>query len=168
MNGKNGENQRLEDLLRKAQLPGPSTELKRQIITGAKKAWNQTTAELPWLVPFRRLVASAAAAIIIIWLANYSSECLLAQWQPTKFPAATEQAPGLESLTEIPCDSFVRRLVSVNRRPSTIDASALNNHVETLRRILDETQQSRITGPSEPSGGTSHLNSNPANTSSYS
>jgi hypothetical protein len=168
MNENNAENKQLEDLLRKAQLPEPSPQLKQQIITGAKKAWNQTEAELPWLVPFRRLVASAAAAIIIIWLANYYSECALAQWQSEKFPAVTEQSPGLDSLPEIPYGSFVRRMVSVNRCSSMIDASALNDHIEALRHILNEAQQSRNSRPSEPAGDRSHLISNPANTNSYS
>jgi hypothetical protein len=168
MNAKDAENKQLEELLKKAHLSGPSLQLKNQIIIGAKKAWNQTGVELSWLVPIRRLVASAAAAIIIIWLANYYSECALAQWQSEKFPSVTEQSPSLESLPEISYGQLVRRMVSVNRRPSTIDTSVLNDHAEALRRILDEAQQDRITRPSAPSGGRSHLISNPANTSSYS
>jgi hypothetical protein len=168
MNEKNTENKQLEDLLKKTQLPGPSPQLKQQIITGAKKAWNQTGAELSWLVPFKRLVASAAAAIVIIWLANYYSECTLAKWQSEKFPAVTEQSPDIDSLPEIPYGSFVRRMVSANRRSSMIDASALSDHVEALRHILDESQQSRTTRPLTPPGGRSHLISNPPNISSYS
>ena len=168
MNGKDVENKQLEDLLKKAQLPGPSPQLKKQITTATTKAWNHTGAELSWLVPFRRLVASAAAAIVIIWLANYYSECTLAKWQSEKFPAVTEQSPDLDSLPELPYGSFIGRMVSANRRSSMIDASALNDHVETLRHILDEAQQNGITGPSDRPGGRCHLISNPANTSSYS
>jgi hypothetical protein len=165
MNAKDAENKQLEDLLKKAQLRGPSPELKQQIITGAKKTWNQAPAEIPWLIPFRRLVASVAAAIIIVWLANYSSDFVLAQWQSVKFPTATEQPPDLESLPEVTYGPFVRRLVSANRRPATIDASALSDHIEALQNILDEAQQS---GTAAPSDGTSLLISNPPNASSYS
>jgi hypothetical protein len=168
MNAKDAENKQLEELLKKAYLSGPSLQLKHQIIIGAKKAWNQTGVELSWLVPFRRLVASAAAAIIIIWLANYYSDCALAQWQSDKFPSVTKQSPGLESLLEIPYGSFVRSMVSINRRPSPIDTSALSDHAEALRHILDEAQQNRIARPSARPGGRSHLISSPANTNSYS
>jgi hypothetical protein len=168
MNAKEAENKQLEELLKKAHLSEPSPQLRRRVTTTAERAWNQTGADLPWLIPFRRLATSTAAAIIIIWLANYSSDFVLARWQSVKFPAASEQPSGLESLPEIPYGPFVKRLVTVNRRSSMIDASGLNNHVETLRHILDESQQSRISRPSEPSGGRSHLISNPVSTSSYS
>jgi hypothetical protein len=168
MNGKNGENERLEDLLRKAHLPEPSPQLRQRATDAAKRAWNQTEAELPWLVPFRRFAASAAAAIIIIWLANYSSDRALAKWQSEKFPALTEQSPDLESLPEATYGPFVRRLVSANRRPATMDASALSDHIEALQNILDEAQQTNTAAPSAPPDGTSHLISNPPNSSSYS
>lgn len=168
MNAKDAKNRRLEDFLRKAQLRVPSPQLKQQIITGAKKTWNQAPAEIPWLIPFRRLAASAAAAIIIIWLANYSSDFAMAQWRSVKFPAATKQPPDLESLPEATYGPFVRRLVSANRRPATIDASALSDHIEALQNILDEAQQTNTAAPSAPSDGTSHLISNPPNSSSYS
>jgi hypothetical protein len=168
MNGKEAENKQLEDLLRKAHLPEPSQQLHERITTAAKKAWNQTPSELPWLIPFSHLVASAAAAIVIIWLANYYSECTLAQWQSVKSPVTIKQHHDQESLPEIPYGPFVRRLVSVNRRSFIIDASALNEHVETLRLILDEVQQSSITKPSVPTGGRSSLISNPPHADLYS
>jgi hypothetical protein len=168
MNEKELENKQLEELLKKAHLPELSPQLRQRITAAAKMTWNQNETELPWLVPFRRLAASAAAAIIIIWLANYSSDFALAQWQSVKFPAATEQSPDLESLPEIPYGPFVRRMVSVNRRASTIDASALNDHIGALQNILDEVQQTNTAVPSAPSDGTSHLISNPPNSSSYS
>jgi hypothetical protein len=168
MKDKDTQNEQLESILRKARLPEPSPELKERITAEAKRAWNQTLPELSWLVPFRRLAVSAAAAILIIWLANYSSERALAQWQSEKVPSTSEQFPGLESLPEIPYGPFVRQLATVNRQPSMIDASALNDHIEVLRHILDETQQSTITKPSELPGSRSHLISNPPSAISYS
>jgi hypothetical protein len=168
MNENDVENKQIEALLRKAHLPEPSPQLHERITAAAKRAWNQTPPELTWLIPFKRLVASAAAAIVIIWLANYSSDCALAQWQSEKFPAITEQPSGLESLLDIPYGPFVRRLVSVNRWSSVIDASALNDHAEALRHILDETQQRSITRPPAPAGGRSLLIPNPSSNNSYS
>jgi hypothetical protein len=163
MNEKETENKQFEDFLRKAHLPEPSQQLHERITAAAKRAWNQTPSELPWLIPFSRFVASAAAAIVIIWLANYYNRCTLAQWQSVKFPPAIEQHHDQESLPEIPYGPFVRRLVSVNRRSFIIDASALKEHVETLRLILNEVQQSSTTKPSIPTGGRSSLISNPTN-----
>jgi hypothetical protein len=168
MNEKEAENKQLEDLLRKAHLPEPSQQLHERITAAAKRAWNQTPPELPWLIPFSRLVASAAAAIVIIWLANYYSECTLAQWQSEKFPATIEQHHDQESLPEIPYGPFVRRLVSVNHQSFIINASALNEHVETLRLILNEVQQNIITKPSIPTGGGSSLITNPSHAGLYS
>jgi hypothetical protein len=74
MNETNGENKQLESLLRKAHLPEPSPELKERITSGATKAWNQTSPELPWQIPVRRLIVSAAAAVFIIWMANSYSD----------------------------------------------------------------------------------------------
>lgn len=168
MNDNNTENKQIEDLLRKAHLPEPSPQLHDHITAAAKKAWNQTDTELPWLIPFRRLAASAAAAIIIIWLAHYYSEYTLGQWQPFELPAASEQPAGDEVLPEIPYGRFIKRLAVINRRPSMIDASTLNDHFEALGNILDETQQGGINKPPMPSGGRSRLFSNPPNAGLYS
>ena len=74
MNEKNVENKQLESLLRKAHLPEPSSKLKERITTEAKKIWLQTSPELPWQIPVRRLFVSAAAAVFIIWITNCSSD----------------------------------------------------------------------------------------------
>jgi len=157
MNAKDAENNRIENFLRKAHLPEPSLPLKERITTAAKRAWSQSPLELPWLIPVRRLAASAAAAVVIIWLANYSSDCTLAQWQFGKSPTASDQPTEIEALPEMPYDPFVRRLASLDRRSCVIDASALNGHIEALRHILDETQQNGTTKPPIPTEGRSGL-----------
>lgn len=153
----NAKNKQIEDFLRKAHLPEPSPQLHEHITAAAKRAWNQTEAELPWLIPFKRLVASAAAAILIIWLANYYSECTLAQWQSEKIPATSKQSPDYETLPEMPYGPFMKRLAVLNRRSSMIDASALNNHIEALQHILNEAQQNRLPRPPAPAEGSSSL-----------
>jgi len=168
MNNKDAQHERLENLLRKAHLPEPSQKLQERITAAAKSAWNQAPLELPWLIPIRRLVASAAAAVLIIWLANYSSDCTLAQWQFGKIPAASDQPTEIEALPEMSYSPFVRRLASLDRRSSVIDASALNEHIEALRHVLDEAQQSGNAKPPEPDSGRSGLILSPPSANSYS
>jgi hypothetical protein len=168
MNDKGMQNERIEELLRRAHVVQPSTQLKERITAAAKKVWNQESLELPWLIPFRFLAASAAAAIVIIWLANYTSNCSLGQWSSGLVRTVNQQPAEIEVLPEIPYGPFVRRLVSDNRRSSMIDASALNNHVESLRHILNETLPSEFVKPPAPIGGRSLLIPNPSSDNSCS
>ena len=149
-------------------MPGLSPQLQEQITSEAKKAWKQTEAELPWLIPFRRLVASAAAAIVIIWMADYYSESRLAQWQNVKFTISREQPSDLDALTEIPYSPLARHLVSAGRRVSITDASALRSYTETVRSILNESQQNGSSKPSTPAEGRSILLPKQSGFNSYS
>ena len=157
MNEKDLENDKLEHLLRRAHIPEPSPQLKERITTEARKAWNQTSLELPWQIPVKRLVASAAAAMFVIFIANYFSDLTLAHWWSGSVPITRLQPPDLETLPEMPYSSFVRHLVSVNRRPSMTDASALRNYAERVRQILKETQQNGASNEHVPDGGRSRL-----------
>jgi len=157
MKDKYSENEQFENLLRRAHLPEPSPQLKQRITVEARKAWNQTAAELPWLIPVRRLVASAAAAVLIIWLANYSSDYSLAQWRSGGPSVARQQLPDLETLPEMPYGPFAKHLVLVGRRSLVIDASALRNYAERVRQILKETQQNGASNEQVPDGGRSRL-----------
>lgn len=168
MNEKEAQNEQLENILRKAHLPEPSSELKKRISAEATKAWNQIPTELPWLIPLRRLAASAAAAIVIIWLANYYSEHTLAQWHPVNFTDASRHPSGHEALPEMPYGPLMKRLAVLNRRPAMLDTSALNDHVEKLRQFLNEQQQNGISRPSVPSGDKSYLIPNQTSFNSYS
>lgn len=157
MNEKDLENDKLEHLLRRAHIPEPSPLLKERITTVARKEWNQTSVEMPWQIPLRRLVASAAAAVFIISIANFSSNHALKKWRPGDVRATREQLPDLETLPEMPYRPFVRHLVSVNRRPSVTNASALRNYAERVRQILKETQQNGASNEQVPDGGRSRL-----------
>jgi hypothetical protein len=157
MNEKDLENDKIEHLLRRAHIPEPSPLLKERITTEARKEWNQTSLELPWQIPLRRLVASAAAAVFIISIANFSSNHALKKWRPGDVRATREQLPDLETLPEMPYISFVRHLVSVNRRPSITDASALRDYAERVRQALQETQQNGTSNEKVPNGGRSRL-----------
>jgi hypothetical protein len=168
MNEKDAQNEQIESILRKAHLPGPSPELKERITASAKKAWHQSLPELPWLIPFGRLAASAAAAILIIWLANSSSDYTLARWRPGGLPVLHQQPPDLDILTETLYGSLVRHLVSSGRKPSMKDASALRSHAETVLRILDEARQSGVSKPPAPTEGRSRLFPTQSGFNSYS
>jgi hypothetical protein len=68
----------------------------------------------------------------------------------------------------MPYGSFVSRLAFMDRRPSVLDVSALNKHIETLGYFLDETPQGGIARPPAPTGGRSRLIPNPPSANSYS
>jgi len=154
---KNDKNKKIEDLLRKTHLPEPSPELKERITIAAKKTWIQTSSELPWQAPVRRLIASAAAAVFIIWLTNCSSDYATVRWQSGGPKSAHQQRSDLDALMEIPYSPLARQLVSVRRKPSITEASAFRNYAEKMLLILDESQQNRASKPAAPTEGRSHL-----------
>ena len=168
MNNKNDDNKQFEDLLRKAHLPEPSPELKERVTSEAKNTWLQTSPELPWQIPVRRLLVSSAAAVFIIWLANCSSDYALARWQPGGLKIEHQQRSDLDELTEITYSPLARHLVSARRKPSITNASELRNYAETVLRILDEAQQNRGSKSVAPSESRSHLLPTQPGLSSYS
>jgi hypothetical protein len=140
----------LEGLLRKARLPEPSPQLKDRITADAKKAWTQAAPDdVPWQRPVRRLAVSAAAAVLVVWLANYSSDYALGRrtTRGAPVPGRVSDQNDIGSLPEIPYGPFVKRLVSVQTQSSGFDASALNDRTETFRRILEEALQSTFSQP---------------------
>jgi hypothetical protein len=164
----NADNKQIENILRKAHLPEPSPELKERITGEAKKTWIQTSSELPWQVPVRRLIVSAAAAVLIIWLTNSSSDYLMVRWQSSGSKIANQQRSDFEELTEIPYSPLARHLVSAGRRPSVTDASVLLNYAETVRNFLSESQQNGSSKPSTPAEGRSILLPKQSGLNSYS
>ena len=157
MNDKDTQNEQLEHYMRKVHLHKPSHELKERITAEAKKAWNQTSQEISWQIPVRRLLVSAAAAVLVIWLTNCSSDYALARWQSGGLPVAHQKPSDLDALPEISYSPLARHLVSASRKPSMTDASALRNYTEKVLRILDEAQQNGISKPPAPVEGRSRL-----------
>ena len=141
------DNERIENLLIKVQLAEPLPQLKERVTAEAKKAWTQAPLELPWLIPLRRLVLSAAAAVVIVWLANCFSDYALGRWGAVKIVAAVEESNDIEALPELPHGPFIGRLVSVGRPSFQIDASSLNRYMERVRQMLDEPRQNGTSAP---------------------
>jgi hypothetical protein len=137
----NDENKQIENILRKAHLPEPSIELKERITSVIKKVWNQSSQEIPWQIPVRRLITSTAAAVLIISIANFYSNQALESWHPGETQVTREQLPDFEILPDIHYRSFVRHPISSHRKSFTPDASALRNYVERMRKILNEKHQ---------------------------
>jgi len=165
MKDNSSENERIESLLRSVHMAEPSPQLKERITAEAAGMWNRSSLELSWLIPLRRLAVSAAAAVVIIWLTNYSSDRALGRWRPAQGPAAIEQPAGIDALPELPYGPLARRLACVNRRSLTTGTSALSDRAETIRQVLDEARQS---GASSPARGSSGLVPDRAGTYSYS
>lgn len=161
-------NEPLENLLRRAHLPEASPELKQRITAEARKVWDQTPADIPWQIPFRRLAASAAAAMFIVWLANFSSDHTLAKWRPGGASVTGQQPSDFDMLPEMPYGPLAKHLASVDRKSRVIDASALSDYVENMRRLLEQTQQNGALMPSVPPGGSSRLVPGRAGANSYS
>ncbi|MGB2866100.1 MAG: hypothetical protein WBC05_22390 [Sedimentisphaerales bacterium] len=157
MNDKDTQNEQLERFMRKAHLHKPSPELKTRITAEATKTWNQASPELSWQAPVRRLIVSAAAAVLVIWLTNCSSDYALARWQSGGLPVAHQKPSDLDALPEIHYGPLARHLVSTGRKPSITNASALRNYAETVLRILDEAQQNGVSKPPAPAEGRSRL-----------
>ena len=168
MKDEHSENEPLENLLRRAHVPEPSPELKQRITAEARKAWDQTSADIPWQIPLRRLAASAAAAVFIIWLANFYGDYTLAQWRPGGPSVVVQQPTDFDSLPEMPYGHFAKHLAAVDRRSPVIDASALSDYAESVRKLLDETSQNGVPAPAVQPGDSSRLVPDRADARSYS
>jgi len=151
------ENDKLEYILKKAHIPEPTHILKERITTEAKKAWNQSSQEIPWQIPARRLAASAAAAVLIISLTNLYNEHTLKRWHSKDDVITSKQSHDLETLSDIPYRPFIRHLVSVSRKPSITDASTLREYTERFKQAFNETQQNGASNEKIPDGGRSRL-----------
>ena len=157
MNDKHTQNEQLERFMRKANLHKPSPELKERITAEAKKTWNQTSPELSWQIPVRRLIVSAAAAVFVIWLTNCSSDYAVARWRSSGPKVAHKQPLDLDALPELSFSPIARHFVSSSRKTSITEASALRSYAERMLLILDEAQQNGASKPPTPAEGRSSL-----------
>ncbi len=137
MNDMDRENNEIERLLRRARLPEPSAELKERVSGAARQAWDQASPDVPWQVPVRRLVVSAAAAVLMISLANYYADRVPASRPTHEFVASMVETPELDDWLQMPCGRLVRHLTN---RPPAFTSATLREHMEKVRDVLDESE----------------------------
>ena len=106
--------------------------------------------------------------MFIIWLANYSSDYTLARWRPGRASVTRQQPTDFDMLPEMPYGPFAKHLAAVDRRSPVIDASALSNYAESVRKLLDETGDSAVPVPAVQPDDSSRMVPDRVNIFSYS
>lgn len=156
MNEQDQANNETERLLGKTRLAGPSPRLKAQITEAARNTWRQTQGDVHWIIPLRRLGLSAAAAVLIVLLADYVSEQAVTQHRPGAVPARRE-LPDLDILPKAPYGALVKYPVMAIRKPSRNDTSALREYSRRMQELLDEAQHHGVSDPPDSIDGRSHV-----------
>ena len=85
------------------------------------------------------MAISAAAAVVIVSLANYVSGRMTTVHQGRDVRATAGELVDFDALAEEVEGSLVRRLAATGRRPAA-DASQVRDHIERVRRMLGEEQ----------------------------
>ena len=155
MNKQDKANNETERLLGKTRLAGPSQQLKEQITEAAGNAWRETQGDVHWMIPLRRLGLSAAAAVLIVLLADYVSEQVVTQHRRGAVSTRRE-LPDLDTLPEAPYGALVRYHVMAIRKPSRNDTSALREYGQRMQELLDEAQHHGVSDPPDSTNGRSH------------
>jgi len=153
MNENHDENERIERILSQVHLPAPPDELKNRVIGAARKVWERPPANIPWQVPIRRLALSAAAAILIVSLANHLSQ--FGGNENRERPQA--MAPTEDLMPDASLSPLMKRQWQTGRRSSRIHAPGVHRYMENIRMILQEVQDSGTDNVPVPKGGDSHL-----------
>ncbi len=168
MNEPNAEHDEIERLLKQAHLPEPSAQLRDRVTAASRQAWNQAPTDVPWQVPLRRLALSAAAAVIVVSLANHLGNVAGPQERPNGPVAASVSDPDIEELAEMVYSPARSRLATGHRRPSAVDGATLGDKLESIRRIFDEMEDHDIQAQPTPGGGRSRLPRSRPRVGSYS
>jgi hypothetical protein len=168
MNETNAEHERIERLLKQARLPEPPSPLHDRVTTAAKQAWDQTPTDVPWQVPLRRLALSAAAAVIVVSLANHLGNVAEPRAHPRGPVAASISNPDVEEMAEMVYSPSRYRLATDRRRISEMGGATLRNKMENIRAVLEELENNGIQAQPTPSGGRSRLLRNRRRLGAYS
>jgi len=140
MSKTDNKHRKTEEVLRRVRPQELSAELKAKVVGTARDAWHKEPANIPWQIPLRRLAASAAAAVLIVSLANLYGDCASVR-HPTRTPMAGCAEPcDLDALMNV-YTPLVRYMAAAGR-PAQPCASALLDHLERVRETLRETERS--------------------------
>jgi len=151
------ENDRVERLLQGARLSEPSGRLKDRVTKGALEVWRAGPADVPWQIPLRRLAVSAAAAVLIVSLANLAADRALMRGRAGVARAAHREAADLEAVPEEMYGSLARRLLAANLRVSGAFGARLEEYREQMRQVLDEAQENGVPDQDASLNGRSRL-----------
>jgi len=168
MNESNPEHERIEHLLRRTHLPGPSPQLRDRVTNAARQAWDQAQEDVPWRIPLRRLALSTAAAVIAVALANHLGDVPGPRARPHDRVAASVPNPEVEELAEMVYGPARWRLTTHSRKSPAVDGATLGDRMENIRAVLDEMQDDGLQAQPAPGGGRSRLLRNRLHLGSYS
>ena len=168
MNEPRSEHDRIARLLKQAHLPEPSPPLHDRVTTAARQAWDRESTDVPWQIPLRRLALSAAAAVIVVSLANHLSNVAGPRVRPDGPVAASVPNPEFEELAEMVYGPARSRLATDHRKPSVVDGATLRDKMENMRAVLDDLENDGIQAQPAPGGGRSRLLRNRLRLGSYS
>jgi hypothetical protein len=147
MNETSKENDDVERLLRRARLPEPSAELKERVTSAARRAWDQAAPDIPWQVPVRRLGVAAAAAMLMVTLANYCGDSVPADRQSHGFTTTTEEPPDLGDWLQ-PYSPIARHLAMTSKSPR--NPAALLEYMAKVREFLGEDEHGEAPDAATP------------------
>ena len=165
MKAQRDKNRDVEQVLKAACPTGPSSQLKRQVIGAAKRAWRREPQEISWQVPLRRLAVSAAAAVLVVSLTNLAVDRSLVRWQAGGRWVASREPSDVEAVSEAVYAARVRYLVGTVRRASAAD---WREYREQMQRVLDEAQERGTPDRPAAPNGRSRLPSVPVGTGAFS
>ena len=161
-------NSDIEHMLKTARVAEPSAQLKERITGVAKSAWQEEPQDIPWQVPLRRLVVSAAAAALIVSLANLAADRSLVRGREGVARVACREPADLEAVLEEVYGSVARRLLAANFRAYEAAAERLEQYRQQMRQVLDEAQENGVTNPPRAPNGRSRLLPVPSASEAYS
>lgn len=137
MNEPRSEHDRIERLLKQARLPEPSPQLHDRVTAAAKQAWDQEPAEVPWQIPLRRLVLAAAAAFVIISVANHLSDRVTSPNRSYTGPVRSVRNANDDILGAWGEDAPYR-WGTIRPGRKLVNGQAVRDRIKNLHQMLDE------------------------------
>jgi hypothetical protein len=125
----------LEQRLKCLRLTETTDRIKRQVLSAGREAWHETSGDVPWLIPTRRLGIAAAVATAIVWSANYAGDRTVTAWQTLAQFQLGEPASNSDERNDASKLLLTRHMPA---GPRQINPAAIREYQEQVRRMLDE------------------------------